>query len=223
MSSSLDVEVRHGAQRRSGGSSTRGRRRPRAAARAPRRVSGRAARRSSWTKFVSTRSSSTGKPGLVPAPRRADGRARGRPRAARRGGRARRAPAAATIPACRIAPPKRCFSRQARSISSARAGEERAQRAAEPLREAERDRVEARRRSRPASTPSATAALKRRAPSRWTREPRSSRAAATTASSSSSGQTRPPRAVVRVLEREHGRRLVDGLRRTGTRRAPARA
>ena len=46
--------------------------------------------------------------------------------------------------AWRIAPPKRCFSRRAFAITSAVAGEDRAERAAEPLREAERDGVEAR-------------------------------------------------------------------------------
>ena len=46
------------------------------------------------------------------------------------------------MPAWRIAPPKRCFSIRARAISSAGAGEDRAERAAEPLREAQRDGVE---------------------------------------------------------------------------------
>ena len=45
-------------------------------------------------------------------------------------------------PAWRIAPPNRCFSRQARSMVSAGPGEDRAERAAETLREAQRDGVE---------------------------------------------------------------------------------
>ena len=50
--------------------------------------------------------------------------------------------AAATIPAWRIAPPKRCLT-GGRSPSPRLAGEDRAERAAETFREAERDRVEA--------------------------------------------------------------------------------
>ncbi len=67
--------------------------------------------------------------------------ARGRRRAARRGGRARRASQRRAMPDCRIAPPKRNFPSHARSISLGRAGEDGAERAAEPLREADRDGV----------------------------------------------------------------------------------
>ena len=94
-----------------------------------------------WTKFVSTRSRSTGMPAATSPS--ANARAtRDRRRAARRGGRARRRPPRPRS-AWRIAPPKRCFSRQARSMSSV------SPRGARPagsrgLREAERDRVEPR-------------------------------------------------------------------------------
>ena len=72
-----------------------------------------------------------------------------------------------------------------------RAGEDRAERAAEPLREADRDGVGERSPRPSGSMPAATEALKRRAPSRWTAAPRS-RAASTAARNSSSGQIRPP-------------------------------
>ena len=65
-----------------------------------------------------------------------------------------------------------------------------AERAAETLREAQRDGVDARA-DRGGGTPSATAAFISRAPSMCTPSP-PARAAATTASSSSSGHTRPP-------------------------------
>ena len=76
--------------------------------------------------------------------------------------------------------------------SSRRAGEQRAERAAEPLREAERDGVEASRPNSAAGTPVATDAFRSRAPSRWTREPALAGRRRSSASSSSSGQQRPP-------------------------------
>ena len=177
--------------------------------------------RSSWTKFVSTCSSSTGTPARG-ALRRACAPARGPPRAARRGGRARRRPAAATIPAWRIAPPKRCFSRHARSISSC---EPRAAHRA-GSRAPSRDRAS---RCRTAtaisegSTPSAIEALRSRAPSRWTASP-SSRAGRDDLVELVERPDAPARAVVRVLEREHGDALVRDLRaRLGGARGPAPA
>ncbi len=141
---------------------------------------------------------------------RASSRERDPPRAARRGDRARRAPAAATIPACRIAPPKRCFSRHACSISSR-----------EPARRApsgqpspfERQSVTVSKRAAIAegATPSATDALRSRAPSRCTASP-SSRAVATTSSSASSGQTRPPELLCVFSSDEHRGALVGDLR-----------
>ena len=163
-----------------------------------------------WTKFVSTCSRSTGMPASWRRSRERLARERDRRRAGRRGDRARTAPAAATIPACRIAPPKRCFSRHARSISSR-----------EPARSApsgqpspfERQSVTVSKRAAIAAgaTPSATDALRSRAPSRCTASP-SSRAVATTSSSSSSGQTRPPELLCVSLEREHRGALVGDLR-----------
>jgi hypothetical protein len=79
----------------------------------------------------------------------------------------------------------------ARAVHQLRgAGDQRAERAAEPLREAERDGVE-RPRDLGGGTPDATAAFINRAPSRCARN-LSSRAVSTIARSSSSGQTVPP-------------------------------
>ena len=139
-------------------------------------------------------------PGLA----RAAARARDPRRAARRCGRAHRCPAAATIPAWRIAPPKRCFSTPRAVHQLVRAGDQRAERAAEALREAERDGVERRRRSRAAGTPDATAAFSSRAPSRCSFSP-SSRAVATTLAQLVERPDGAAGVVVRVLERDDRR------------------
>src|SRR6266545_4637300 len=98
--------------------------------------------------------------------------------------------AAATIPAWRIAPPNRDFPSQASSI---RFREEARMAPRGQPRPFEKHSVtlSASRPYSAAGTPPATAAFRRRAPSRWTASP-SSRAACAEAASSSSGQTRPP-------------------------------
>ena len=163
---------------------------------------------SSCTKFVSTESGSTG------TPRSAQPSARRRARAwssARRSTLCSSAyrPAAATMPAWRIAPPKRCFSTRARRHQLADCRRSRPQRAAEALGEAQRDRVRhgphPRRgdagRHRGVREPSAVEV---------NREAELGGAVWTTAPSSSSGQTVPPGAVVGVLDRdERGARDVD--------------
>ena len=83
----------------------------------------------------------------------------------------------------------------------ARARDERAERATEPLREADRDRVEARPRSSTAGTPLATAALNSRAPSRWT-ESSSSRHVSTHRLDLVQRPDASARGVVRVLDRD---------------------
>ena len=97
-----------------------------------------------------------------------------------------------------------------------RAGEQRAERAAEALREAERDGVEAAPISA-ASTPLAIAAFRSRAPSRWTREAELAREAARLVDLLE--RPDPPAArVVRVLDPDDARaRRVD--RRSPVRRA----
>ena len=121
------------------------------------------------------------------------------------------------MPDWRIAPPKRNLPSHARSISLRRAGEDRAERAAEALREADRDGVGERAPRPQARSPAATAALKSRAPSRWTAAPRS-RAASTAARNSSSGQMRPPELRCVFSSTTHAARpelvdLLDLLRR----------
>ena len=96
---------------------------------------------------------------------------------------------AATIPACRIAAPKRCFSRHARSTRR-RSGEQRAERAAETLREADGDRVEQPADLRRGNTGRDGGVHDPRAVE-CVRRPRS-RAAVVGAASSASGQQRPP-------------------------------
>ncbi len=122
------------------GSSPRCRRPLGALARAPPAGKGQAAR------GRSVRSSSPPRPGRQAAlptrgPLRVDGRARGPPQAGRCCARARTRPAAATIPAWRIAPPNMCLKRRASKHQLGGAGDDGAERAAEALRQADRHRV----------------------------------------------------------------------------------
>src|SRR3954467_1632532 len=99
-------------------------------------------------------------------------------------------PAAATIPDWRSAPPSICFHRHASAMSSADPASHAPTRAPRPLVKASHAL------SKPpaqdaASTPLATTAFMRRAPSRCVRRP-CIRATPRTASTSSSGHTRPP-------------------------------
>ena len=99
-------------------------------------------------------------------------------------------PAAAMIPACRIAPPKRCLYRRASLISARSPARSAPTGHPSPL---VRQRVTV---SNPracswAGTPEATAAFISRAPSMWVRS-LCRRATSTTARSRSSGHTVPP-------------------------------
>ena len=71
------------------------------------------------------------------------------------------------MPACRIAPPKRCFSRQARAISSLEPASKAPNGQPSPF---ERQSVTVSKRDAiwAGFTPCAVDALRRRAPSRWT-------------------------------------------------------
>src|SRR5215217_5960105 len=104
------------------------------------------------------------------------------------------------MPACRIAPPKRCFIRRAGTISSADPATTAPSGHPRPF-ERQSVTVSKRRPYSAAATPVATDALSSRAPSRWTRMP-SSRAVATSASTSSSGHTRPPERRPHLVWRE---------------------
>ncbi len=94
------------------------------------------------------------------------------------------------MPDCRSAPPKRNLPSQARSIVSAGPARIAPNGQPSPF-EKQIVTVSASRPQTAGSMPAATAALKRRAPSRWTAAPRA-RAASTAARKSSSGQMRPP-------------------------------
>ena len=178
---------------------------------------------SSWTKFDCTRSRSIGTPGCRPSPRRAGARAHGRRRGARRCGRARRGRPPRRSPPAASRRRSGASRSRARCISSARAGDQRAERAAEALREAQRDGVEeppmlgGRRRP---TRRTRSAAARRRGGLRSRARARSRRPRR----SSSSGQTVPPARVVRVLERDDRRtRRVEARRRRASWPRSARA
>ena len=97
------------------------------------------------------------------------------------------------MPAWRIAPPKRCFSRRAFPITSDRPARSAPSGQPSPF---ERQSVTVSKRPpiSAASIPVATAAFSSRAPSRWKRRSSSS-ASACSSPISSSGQTRPPLAL----------------------------
>ena len=188
------------------GASSRESRRPASARRssASCRGRGRASPTSTWTKFVSTSSRSTGRPRVRPAfgePPRA-GVVVGEPldvvvERVEPGGRDDPGLAHRAAEAVLLDPRA--------AISSARAGDQRAERAAEPLREAERDGVGEAPRSRAGGDAGARRPRSAsRAPSRWTRRP-SSRAVATTARELLERPDGAAGAVVRVLERDDRR------------------
>ena len=144
-------------------------------------------------------------PNREPGPR-APARAGCRPRPRSQLVPGRRAPAAAAMPArWTLAPPTRCSIRRPRSTDHRLApGEHCAHRRRDALVERERDGVGRRGEVGASGTPSATAALTSRAPSRCTRQ--SWRfAAAASASVSLDRQHRAARARMRVLEHEQRR------------------
>src|SRR4051794_6521785 len=99
-------------------------------------------------------------------------------------------PAAATMPAWRIAPPSICFQRHASAISSAEPARHAPTGAPRPFVKSTHALSKPRAHAA-ASTPPATAALSSRAPSRCARSPWP-RATSSTPSTCSSGHTRPP-------------------------------
>ena len=99
-------------------------------------------------------------------------------------------PAAAKMPACRIAPPSMRRCRTPRRSSARDAGQQRAARRAEPLRERHRDEVE-RRGQLGSAQAGRDVAFQSRAPSRKVAMPRS-RAASQMRTTSSCGKTMPP-------------------------------
>ena len=124
-------------------------------------------------------------------PRRAAGRGRGRRRAARRGGRGRSSPAAARMPTCRIPPPIRLRQTRASAIGVGRADQQRADRRAEALGQADRS-TSATAPYSASGMPVATWAFQIRAPSRWTRTPTASAHAAERRAGRRCGCTAPP-------------------------------
>ena len=187
----------------------RARRSPRLAPR-PRRAT------SICTKFVSTRSRSTGRPAAA-SPRRAAGRARGRRRAARRGGRARRArrPRRSRPGASR----RRRGTSGARRVASRSAGPARTAPSGQPS-PFERQSVTVSTRARrlggrhAAARPRRSAAARRRG----ARARPSSRAAARQRGELVERPDAAARAAVRVLEHDDARRAG---RRTSGRAATA--
>ena len=215
----VEIEVRDGADVRRPVGRRQRRPPPRGARPAPRRAAARAREVSIWTKFVSTRSSSTGTPAACqPSPSR---RARSWSTASSSTWwSSAYSAAAATIPACRMAPPKRNFWRHATSIRSAGPASTAPSGQPSPF-ERQSVTVSTRDPTSAGGTPSATAAFIIRAPSMCTPTPAGPR----DRDDGIELGERPHASagdVVGVLDDEHGRALVDHVLGGRARRAHLR-